>query len=60
MVVQIRMSPTTLVLNPEWMKELIQEAVIGGLQPRDLHLTCAGTLGAVTHQDIYFFTLRLM
>lgn len=48
MVVQIRMSPTTLVLNPECMKRLILEATIGGLHLRDLQLTCAA-LGIVTY-----------
>lgn len=48
MVVQIRMSPTTLVLNPECMKRLILEATLGGLHPRDLHLTCAA-LAIVTY-----------
>lgn len=41
------------------MKNLIREG-IGGLRPREPHLTCAGTLGLVTYKDIDFFILRLM
>lgn len=41
------------------MKKLIQEG-IGASRPRELPLTCAGTLGLVTYKDIDFFVLRLM
>lgn len=53
MVEQIRMLPTTVVLNPEWRERLILEATIGGLHPRVLYLTCAWTLEVVTYIEAF-------
>lgn len=55
------MSPATLDLIPERLKnEKVHPGGVGGSRPRELLLTCAGTLGVVTYKDIDFFILRLM